>query len=905
MTTPATTASAGGGPAVAWHAVPRERMVTLLGGDARRGLDVIEAHRRLQQHGANELPAAPPPGLARIALHQLHSPLVYVLLAAGALALVMGQLTDAAFIAFVLLVNSAIGTWQEWQAERQSRGLQSLLRVRATVIRDGVTREIEAAEVVPGDLVVLTSGQFVPADARLIDSRDLEIDESLLTGESLPAVKDAAVAVATEAVPADRRNCAFAGTAVLRGRAQGLVFATGGRTEVGRLAGTMATTAAGKPPLTERMERFSRTIAVVVVLAAVTVAAFAVLVHGQSPFTMFSFGVALAVSAIPEGLPVAVTIALAIAARRMAARGAIVRQLPAVEGLGSCSLIASDKTGTLTCNALTVCAMVLHDGSRWDVGGVGHRPVGAITRAEDGAGDDAAASLLAETLRIGAACNEAQLLLQDGEWSATGDPTDIALLVLAAKGGLDRDALLRERPLVAQRPYEPELQYAATAHRVGDGTWIAAKGAPERMLPMCEMADADRLRILESAGTLARAGYRVLALASASRASPPATGDAQWPPRGLEFAALVGLIDPLRDGAAEAVARCVAAGIRVVMVTGDHPLTALSIARDLGIAASADDIVLGADVVDASPQHLREVVGRARVFARVTPEQKLAIVAAAQAGGQYVAVTGDGVNDAPALHRANIGIAMGRGGTDIARDAADLVLSDDDFSTIVAGIEEGRVAYQNIRNVVYLLTAAGIAEVLTVGVAVLAGLPLPLLPVQLLWLNLVTNGIQDVGLAFERGAGDELRRPPRPRQEPVFDRLMLERGLLAGLWMSTLGLGWFGWLLQAGASIEQARNSLLLLMVLMQNVDAINARSETIPVLRLPMGRNPLLLGGVFGALGLHVLAMHAGWLQRTLDVMPVARDQWLVLPLFALSLLVVMELQKAWRQRRNRSSPG
>ena len=368
---------------------------------------------------------------------------------------------------------------------------------------------------------------------------------------------------------------------------------------------------------------------------------------------------------------------------------------------------------------------------------------------------------------------------------------------------------------------------------------------------------------------MAQRGQRVLALADGTFDVELDAANLHADPVGLKLRALVGLIDPLRAGAAEAVRQCRDAGIRVVMVTGDHPLTALAIADELGIAAGPDEVMHGSRVQLQSPAQLREAIGRVKVFARVTPEQKLAIVDAAQSAGHFVAVTGDGVNDAPALRRANIGVAMGRGGTDVARDAADLVLSDDNFATIVAGVEEGRIAYRNIRNVVYLLTAAGVAEVLTVGLAVLAGLPLPLLPVQLLWLNLVTNGVQDVGLAFERGTGDELRVPPRPTREPIFNRLMIERGVLAGLWMSALGLALYVWMLNSGRPLDEARNALLLLMVLMQNVDAINARSETISVLRLPLHNNPVLMAGISVALGLHVIAMYVPWLQGVLAVSP------------------------------------
>ena len=849
-----------------WQARSASAVVRDLGSDPSNGLHSAVAQARLARDGPNSLREPRRPRPLRILLRQLRSPLVYVLLAAALLSLLLGHLTDAGFIGFVLCVNSGLGAWQEWNAEQQSQALQGLLRIRATVVRDGVTREVDAAELVQGDVVALESGQYVPADLRLLVSHGLEINEALLTGESLPATKDAGQLADERAPPSERPNCAFAATLVLRGRAHGIVTATGAATEVGQLAESMSTVDAGKPPLLARMERFSRTIAIVVLLAAVLIATVAVLIHHHEPFTMFTFGVALAVSAIPEGLPVAVTVALAIAARRMAARGAIVRQLPAVEGLGSCSLIASDKTGTLTCNELTVRQLDTADGSRWRVTGAGYRPTGAIEPSGDARPRATAPAFLLEALRVAAACNEAELTQHDGAWLARGDATDLALLAFAGKGGLDRTALLRERPLVHRIAYEPELRFAATYHRHEGRTWIAVKGAPERVLAMCRLDAWQRRAELDAVESMARCGMRILALASGYADEPPDSGSPPPRPGSLEFRGLVGLVDPLREGAAEAVRRCADAGIRVVMITGDHPLTALAIARELGIANDESEVVQGAQLAAATPEQLQAALDSARVFARATPEQKLALVSAAQASGHFVAVTGDGVNDAPALRRANIGIAMGRGGTDVARQAADLVLSDDNFSTIVAGVEEGRIAYQNIRNVVYLLTAAGTAEVLTVGIAVLAGLPLPLLPVQLLWLNLVTNGIQDVGLAFERGRGDELRHPPRPAREPIFNALMLRRGLLAGRLDVRAQPRTVRVPARAGWPIEQVRNSLLLLMVLMQNIDAINARSETVSVLRLPLRNNPLLLVGVCVALGLHVAAMYWPWLQGIIE---------------------------------------
>ena len=862
------------------------------------GLSSAEARARLARVGPNLLPEVPAPGLPEVVLRQLRSPLIYVLLAAAGVSVALADFGDAAFIGAVLLVNSALGAWQEWKAERQSRSLQRLLRVRATVVRDGRAREVDAEDLVPGDVVLLESGQRVPADLRLLDARGLMVDESLLTGESVPVEKRPCDDAAVDTPLPEWTGRAWAGTAVVRGRASAEVVATAASTAVGRLAIAMDEAPAGRAPLVERMERFASRIALVVLAAVVTLGVAGVLLRGESIATMFLFAVALAVSAIPEGLPVALTVTLAIASHRMAGRGAIVRNLPAVEGLGSCTMIATDKTGTLTRNELTVRELVLPDGTSCAVDGGGHVPVGAIT-TRCGGSRSADMPALRRLLEVCAACNEAELSCVDGVWLGRGDPTDVALLVLAGKGGVDRRRLCAEWPEVAGVPFEAEQRYSATVHRRAGRSWIAVKGAPERVLAMCSLDAAEAARALALAEDMADRGLRVLALAAGAAEEPRASWVSAQGPDALEFAGLVGLIDPLRPGARAAVERCGAAGIRVVMVTGDHPATALAIARDLGIARGMDDVVTGAALAAAGARFDALAAG-ARVFARVSPEQKLAIVSAAQRAGHYVAVTGDGVNDAPALRQANIGVAMGRGGTDAAREAADLVLADDDFATIAAGVEQGRIAYRNVRSVVYLLVAAGIAEVLTVTLAVLAGLPLPLLPVQLLWLNLVTNGIQDVALAFEAGSGDEMRAAPRRPSEPLLDRLMIERGVTAGLWMAVIGFAWFAARVQAGESVADARNELLLLMVLMQNADAFNARSETRAVFRVPLSSNPLLAGGVAGALALHVIAMYLSPLRSVLGLAPPTAREWVVLPLLALSLIVVMDLHRRWWASRH-----
>ena len=892
-----------GHPAPDWHARPKGEVLEQLA-VSDDGLTGSEARARLARHGPNLLPTKPPPGALEIALRQLKSPLIYVLLAAAGAATALGDFSDAAFIGVVLLLNSAIGGWQEWRAEQQSQSLQQLLRIRATVLRDGESLEIDGAEVVPGDVVALETGQRVPADLRLLDAHALEIEEALLTGESLPVLKDAAWIGPAEAGPADCRNMAFAGTTVARGRGHGVVVATGGGTTVGRLAISISAADAGKPPLVERMERFSRVIAIAVLAAAVLIGTVAVLMQGAGIAAMFMFGVALAVSAIPEGLPVAITIALAIAARRMAGRNAIVRRLPAVEGLGSCTLIASDKTGTLTCNELTVQEVFLPDGTRWRVTGVGYEPAGAFECVAGGAEADSQPALQG-LLEIAVACNEGDLHRRDGRWSWRGDPTDVALLAMAGKGGVEREHFLVRHPAVNAIPFEPEHRFAASFHEDGDTTWIAAKGAPERVLDMCSIPDEARPGLRAAAADMAGRGQRVLAFACGRLPGSMAPEEVPDQPSGLGFAGFAGLIDPLRPEVVAAVRRCNDAGIRVIMVTGDHPVTALAIARELGIASQPAEVVHGPDLHLGDADFLRHSIAVGRVFARVTPDQKLSIVKAAQAAGHFVAVTGDGVNDAPALRHANIGVAMGRGGTDVARDASDVVLGDDNFATIVAGVEEGRVAYQNIRNVVYLLVAAGTAEVLTVGIAVLLGLPLPFLPAQLLWLNLVTNGIQDVALAFERGRGDELQSPPRRPEEPVFNRLMIERVVLGGIWMAMLCFTCYAVLLAADVAVPDARNTVMLLMVLLQNVDAFNARSETRSAFRIPFSHNPLLVFGVAGALLSHVAVMHIPLMQRVLAIGPVSGITWIMLAAAALSLLAVMELQKAsWRWRTGRTRP-
>ena len=894
------------GPEQAWHAQTLAEVSQALGADIQ-GLSNEEVTRRLQQFGPNALPHMPPPTLWAIALRQFKSPLIYVLAIAAAVSLALGEVKDAAFILGVLVINAIIGTIQEGRAERASQALQQLLRIGATVRRNTQTREIDAEELVPGDLVYLESGGRVPADVRLFSGHGLEVDESLLTGESTAVGKDSSWLGDAETPLADRRNMCFAGSMVIRGRCQGLAVATGSDSAIGRLALDVMQSPSGRPPLVLRMEEFTRRIAIAVLVAAAIVAVAGVSFGGYGIADMFLFGVALAVSAIPEGLPVALTVALAIGTTRMARRGVIVRRLTAVEGLGSCTLIASDKTGTLTCNELTVREVRLPDGSVFEVAGEGFVPEGRFLQHGEPIEPDQGMAL-AGLARTAVLCNEADLHHRDGGWTWRGDATDVALLTMAYKLGWRREVSLERHPQVNELPFEAERQFAASYHRTEDGISVMVKGAPERVFDMCD-DDAARLASLQTMSQqMAEQGYRVLALAEGH--APADLDETQAPPEpsALHCLGLVGMIDPLREGVRDAVSDARDAGVDTIMVTGDHPVTALAIARDLGLASSPDEVVTGSMIARSSPAELAAFIDHARVFARVAPHQKLEIVEAARRAGQFVAVTGDGANDAPALRTANIGVAMGKAGTDVARDAAELVISDDHLATITAGIEEGRIAYDNIRNVIYLLISTGAAEVVLVALAISFGLPLPLLPVQLLWLNLVTNGIQDVALAFEPGLGDELKRPPRPPREPIFNRLMIERTVVGALGMGLVSFAMFIWALDQGWEVETARNAVLLLMVLFENVHIFSCRSETRSAFALSPLRSPVLMIGMLSAFSIHVTMLYLPFGNALLGTQPVDASSWLLLFAMSLSILVLLELHKlSWylrQRRRQRTTP-
>ncbi len=888
------------------HARPAEEVLADLS-TSRHGLDRDEAARRLTEQGPNELPRATPPGVWSVFLHQFCSPLIYVLLAAAVVSVFLKEWTDAGFIFAVLLINAVIGTVQEYHAQRSALALRQLVRSMAMVVRGGESLEIEAGELVTGDVVLLSAGAKVPADLRLLHGLGLQIDESLLTGESLPVDKNPDIQLPADTGVADRENMAFAGSLVSKGRGRGVVTATGVQTEVGKVAESLATQEVAKPPLIQRMEKF--TIGIAITLACIVLALAAVeLSQGASWKEVFLVSVALAVSAIPEGLPVALTVALAIGMNRMAKRNVIVRQLVAVEALGSCTTIASDKTGTLTLNELTCRRLVLPGAQPWSITGEGMIPEGRfeIQAGSRGEADQEQVRRLAE---VAVLCNEGYLGMRDGSWTHHGDTVDVALLVMAHKAGLTQPDTLSEFPLCETIPYESERGYAASLHGGSRGPRICVKGALEKILPMCrfmrtreDTVPVEAGQLEEAATRLASEGYRVLAFAEGHPSQDPGHAFGEDHLHDLSFLGLVGMIDPLRPESKGAVEACQAAGMQVCMITGDHPATAFAISRELGLAQSPDQVVSGHQLHETQDEaQFDQLTSGARVFARVEPQQKLAIVKSLERAGHFVAVTGDGVNDAPALTSAHAGIAMGKRGTDVARESAHLIITDDNFASIVAGVEEGRVAYQNIRKVIFLLISTGAAEVVLFIFSLMAGLPLPLTAVQLLWLNLVTNGIQDVALAFEPGEGNEMKRPPRRPRERIFNRVMIERVVLSALIVGGMAFLLFQNFLDMGFSTFEARNLVLMLMVLFENVQVGNSRSETRSAFSLNPFRNPLLLFGTLIAQLIHIGALYTPGLSTILEVQPVTFGLWIKLLLCALSILLAIELHKGWMTWRNR----
>jgi magnesium-transporting ATPase (P-type) len=893
----ASTGGGGGWPGA--HALEAEALLQLSGSDGQRGLSGAEAERRLAVAGPNSLVVGNQrPGWQRF-LGQFHDPLLYTLLSVGAVKVLLGEPGEAVVIWSVTVINAVIGFLQESRAETAIAALARAVRTEGEVIRDGRRQRLDSEALVPGDLVLLEAGRKVPADLRLLQSRNLQIDESALTGESLPAAK-ATTAVSTAAPLAERHGMAYAGTLVTAGQGQGLVVATGNATEVGHISSSLAQQVNLSTPLTRKFEGFSRTLLqLVLVLAGLT---FVVgLVRGRDATEMFDGAVALAVGAIPEELPAIVTVTLAIGVNRMARRNAIIRKLPAVEALGSTTVICSDKTGTLTQNRMTV-QEIYAGGERLSLD---HLWPGSDDTRQDGgeaAGEAVRDPLgrnvaLRETLLAGLLCNDARPSQQQG---MVGDPTETALLQAAQTAGLDRAAALDQHPRRDAIPFASEQQFMATLH---SSRRILMKGSVEAVLRRCDRqrqadgrsAPLQREAIEAAVTAMARQGERVLAFAIGSAPNDEGPLQPQQLEGGLEFLGLQGMLDPPRPEAMAAVAACQQAGITVKMITGDHLETARSIASQLGLGrgGGAVQALEGLALEQRSEAELRRIVRDTDVFARVAPSQKLALVRALQEQGEVVAMTGDGVNDAPALRQADIGIAMGRGGTEVAREAADMLLTDDNFATIEAAVEEGRAVYLNLRkSLAFVLPVNGGAS-MTILLGALLGLELPVTALQVLWLNMVCSLTLSVPLGFEPRPPLLMQQPPRPPAQPLLSGGLVRKVLLVSAFYWCFIFGVFLWARRHGLELPLARTMAIQALVLAQ-VAYLVSISQASKGQGRQWRRNPVLLGGISLALLLQLGFSQLGWMNRFFGTAPLAPQQWLV----CLVALLVM-LPVAWLAER------
>ena len=895
-------------PGKQWHHLPETEVLGLLDTDCDQGLDRPEVTRRQQRFGPNVLTQKRGKSPLVLMLLQFNQPLVYILLGASAITAFLQEWVDSSVIFAVVLLNALIGFVQESKAVKTLEALARTVGGEATVIRAGQKNKLSAAELVPGDLVLLRSGDKVPADLRLLRGRELQIDESALTGESLPVGKSPQT-VAEDTVMADRRNIAYSSSLVTCGTGAGVVIATGDNTEVGRISELIASADVLATPLTRKIAHFSGLL-LWFILGLASVGMLVGMLHGESLFDMFMIAVALAVSAIPEGLPAVMTITLAIGVARMAKRRAIIRKLPAVETLGSTTVICSDKTGTLTQNQMTV-QQVLAGGELFDVSGVGYAPEGEFTRSNV-AENPRTHHALIECLTAGALCNDSRLVMKEERWCIEGDPTEGALLTSAKKAGVSRHASSNERPRLDTLPFESELQFMATLHDQGPRQphILYLKGSVEQIVARCskaadpdlQTADLDTGAINACVEEMTATGMRVLAFARGELPGDRRSITHRDVAGGLTFIGLQAMMDPPRPEAIEAVHTCQAAGIRVKMITGDHAGTASAIARQIGMqgADNADGVAIainGQAIAGLSDADLIEESERIAVFARVAPEQKLRLVKALQSNQHIVAMTGDGVNDAPALRQANIGIAMGISGTEVAKEAADMVLTDDNFSSIEAAVEEGRGVFDNLVKFITWTLPTNVGEGLVILVAVFAGLTLPILPVQILWINMTTTVLMGITLAFEPKEPGIMRRRPRDQRSPLLTRPLVIRILLVGLLLLAGSFGLFEWQLYHGESEAAARTATVNVLVFGELFYLFNCRSLNYSMFTLGVFSNRWLLFGVVAMVILQLLFTYWPVMQRVFGTEDLGGTAWLLIMAVGVVIYGVVGIEK-WLQR-------
>ncbi len=876
-----------------WHSYSIDKVYEILK-TGSEGLNNNEVNKRLNKYGKNELPSKKKESIVVKFFKQLLNPIVMLLASTVIISLFIGELVDAIAIFSIIIIDLALGTYQEYKAEKNAEALSKMIVDTVKVLRNNKKIEVNSSDIVVGDIIYLESGDKISADARIIECDNFQVDESLLTGESASANKFTDV-LDSEVLLADRDNMLYAGTNVITGRAIAVVVATGINTEIGKIADTVNSKKDTKSPLTIRIEKFSKQISILVIINAIVIITI-LLSKGIPGNEIFLSVVALSVSTMPEGLPLAVTVALSVASSKMAKQNVIVKKLNSVETLGSCTVIATDKTGTLTVNEQTAKKVLLPDNSIYEIEGTGYSDKGNIITNDD-------IDKLKYISKLGIINNEGTIEKKNKKIIPIGDSIDVAFLILGIKTNVNKDDI----EIIDVIHYESEKKYSAVFYKYEDKIHCTVKGSIEKTIDFSnnmmvnnkkEPIDSDFL--IKQNEDLAKEGYRVIALADGIIKTKKESYTEE-DIKELNFYGLVGFIDPIREEAKVSVNECKTAGIKVIMVTGDHPLTAFAIGKELEIVTDYSEVTTGLEVskhFKLGQKEFDNFIKDKKVFTRVTPMDKLEIVESLKRNGEFVAVTGDGVNDAPAIKSGNIGIAMGSG-TDVSKETATMIITDDNFKSIVTGIKEGRTAYSNIRKVAYMLLSCGFAEVFFFIMSIVLDLPMPLVAIQLLWLNIVTDGLQDFSLSFEKSEKNIMKEKPRNPKESIFDKDLLIEVLLSGLTIGIIVFSvWYFLLTKLNMEVSLARGYIMVLMVFMQNIHVFNCRSEKQSAFKMSIKDNPLIVFSIVVAIILQIIIMEVPILSHFLQTSTVPITDMLILLMISSIILFVMELYKMIRYR-------
>lgn len=858
------------------------------------GLSEEDASDRLKEYGVNSIAQKDEISIFKVILDQFMDPLIYILIFAALITFFIKDYIETSVIIAIILINAIVGFIQEYKAEKAMNAIKKLASPKATVIREEGEEKISSEEIVPGDIILLTSGNRVPADARIFEVNELEINESTFTGESLPTRKRPDVLTDENIQIADRKNMAYMGTVVSQGKGKAVVVATGTTTELGKISKQVRITQKSKTPLQKRLADFSLKIAIVSILLTVFVFIIGAVFLKYSYIEMIIFALSMAVGVVPEGLPIVVTITMAIGLKRMADKNAIVRKLIAVETLGSCDYICTDKTGTITENRMTVVKAYAND-KEFKIKGVGYEPTGDVFLNDEKVERD---EDLHNLLLCGVLCNSSNLYKEEFEWKIDGGPTEGAIIVAAKKFSLDTEEIQYQYKLINEIPFNSKKQYMATIHKKENDCYIFVKGAPEKIL--CFSGENENKKLKEQYSKMTDSGLRVLGLAMKNKCKLSFENSEleHEATRDLTFLGFVGIMDPPRKGVLEALQSTKKAGIKTVMITGDHKRTAVSIAKQIGIFKDGDIALTGREIDEEGDSFLEENIEKTTVYARVSPEHKLKIVEMLQNAGHTVAVTGDGVNDAPALKKASIGVAMGETGTDVAKEASEMILKDDNYKTIYEAVKVGRIIFDNIQKVIYFLLGTGAGFALIIIFSLLLGFPLPLLATQILWVNLVTNGLQDLALAYEPGEKDITLRPPRNPNEKILNKFILIRLIIVGVVMTIGTLLLFWYKLKSGSSIEYARSTALNTIVFFQFFHVLNSRSFDKSIFQMNPFSNSFLFISLLLALIAQIAVLSHPFLQHIFHTTQLTPYTWLQTILTGATIVIAVEIDKLIRTK-------